>query len=307
MTARDLTTADGLRIRLRDDGRGAELILLHGFAGSGAEWDPFLPALVRLTRVLRPDLLGHGGSARPADPARHAVERQAADLAALLRAEGIASLHLVGYSFGARIALRLALDAPELVRSLFLESPSAGIADPAARAERRAADAALAELLEREGIGPFADRWEALPIFAGEDALPPEERDRRRAALRANDPAGLAASLRGAGQGAMDPLHDRLGTLALPVTVLAGERDAAGVERAQAVAAAIPGARLVIVPGASHAVHRTDPDRFRRELATHLVHAMEVCSADSCAVRVPDLRPLAADPVTTPASTRSPA
>lgn len=315
---RTIAAPDGVRYAIADDGRGAELVLLHGFTGSGAEWDPFVPMLARLTRVLRPDLLGHGGSDRPADPARHDVARQAADIAAYVRGEGIARIDLAGYSFGARVALRLALDHPALVRSLLLVSPSAGIADPAARAARRAADEALADDLEREGIDPFVARWEALPLFASERTLPAVVQQRQRAARLANDAAGLAASLRGAGQGAMASMHGELGRLAIPVTVLAGALDATGGERAREVAGAIRDARLVVLPDAGHAPHREDPDRFARELATHLVRVMEVCSIDTCAVHVPDARPIAAAvpstvPSTvpsidrTPTSTRSPA
>ncbi|MFO1541415.1 MAG: 2-succinyl-6-hydroxy-2,4-cyclohexadiene-1-carboxylate synthase [Chloroflexota bacterium] len=299
---RRVAARDGVGYALADDGRGSALVLLHGFTGSGADWAPFVPMLARTTRVLRPDLLGHGASDHPTDPARHDVARQAADIAAALRAEAIERIDLAGYSFGARVALRLALDDPALVRSLFLESPSAGFADPAARAARRAADDALAAELERDGIAAFVARWEALPIFARERALPPEVRERQRAARLANDPAGLAASLRGAGQGVMAPMHGELGRLATPVTVLAGADDATGAGRAREVAAAVPGARLVVVGDAGHAPHREKPERYVRELATHLVRTMEVCSRDSCAVHVPDDRPIPA-----PTPHRSPA
>jgi hypothetical protein len=297
---------DGVRYAVADDGRGAELLLLHGFTGSSAGWDRFVPMLARLTRVLRPDLLGHGGSDSPTDPARHDVGRQAADLAAILRAEGIARVDLIGYSFGARVALRLAIDAPELVRSLLLESPSAGIADPAARAARRTADDALADDLQRDGIEPFVRRWEAQPIFAAERALPDATRTAIRSERLANDPAALAASLRGAGQGVMAPMHDALGVIGVPATVIAGALDETGTARARDVATRIPGARLVVLPGAGHAPHRELPDRYARELAAHLARVMDVCSVDSCGVHVPDPRPVATAVPSTLAAPASP-
>lgn len=293
--------ADGIRYAIASSGVGVPVLLVHGFTGSGAAWTPFRPALERLTRPVAVDLLGHGASDAPPDPARHAVERQAADLAAFLRADDLAPAHVAGYSFGARVALRLAVDHPDVVRSLVLESPSAGIADAAARAERRAADERLAQLLEREGIAAFVERWEALPLFAGERTLPAEARHAIRAERLRNDPQGLAASLRGAGQGVMAPLHDALPGLAVPATVIAGALDQAGLPRAGAVASAIPSARLVVVPDVGHAVHREAPVRFARELAAHLVRSSEFCTSDRCAV--PDAAP---DPtaITTPARSR---
>jgi len=283
---------DGTTYRVRRSGAGAPVLLLHGFTGSSADWEPFRPALERLTQPVAVDLLGHGASDGPRDPVRHAVERQAADLAALLRAERLAPAHVTGYSFGARVALRLALDHPDVVASLVLESPSAGIADAAAREERQIADERLAQLLATEGIAAFTDRWEMLPLFATERALPLAAREEIRAGRLRNDPLGLAASLRGAGQGAMAPMHGELVRLAVPTTVIAGALDEAGRPRAESVAGTIPSARLVVVPGAGHAVHREQPDRFVRELAGHLVRHSDVCATEQCLV--PDAHPIPA-------------
>ncbi|MFN8621641.1 MAG: alpha/beta fold hydrolase [Chloroflexota bacterium] len=283
------TAPDGTRYAVTRSGQGTPVLLLHGFTGRADDWMPFRPALERLTAPIAVDLLGHGASDAPHDPARHAVERQAADLAAFLRAQGAAPAHVAGYSFGARVALRLAVDHPDVVASLLLESPSAGIADPDARAARRAADDDLARDLERDGIAAFVERWEALPLFAGERALPAADRAATHAARLRNDPYGLAASLRGAGQGAMAPLHEALATITVPTTVIAGALDQAGLPRAQSVARAIPSARLVVVPETGHAVHREQPARLARELAAHLVRSSSFCTTEQCVV--PDAAP----------------
>jgi 2-succinyl-6-hydroxy-2,4-cyclohexadiene-1-carboxylate synthase len=262
---------DGVRYETRVGGRGPAVLLLHGFTGRGADWGPFLPALRRVATTIVVDLLGHGRSDAPADPARHALERQADDLAAILRRTKAVPATVVGYSFGARVALRLAADAPDVVRSLLLESPSAGIADPTERAARGAADEALAERIERDGIEAFVDTWwETAPVFASERRLPAATRARFRAGRLRNSPAALAGSLRGAGQGAMTPLFDRLPGFVVPTLVVAGRLDAPGFERARAVASAIPGARLEPIEGAGHAAHRERPAVFRRLLIDHL-------------------------------------
>jgi 2-succinyl-6-hydroxy-2,4-cyclohexadiene-1-carboxylate synthase len=252
---------DGASYEVRTGGVGPPLLLIHGFTGRGSDWAPFLPALGKKTTTITVDLLGHGESDSPAEPARHAIERQAADLAAILRRLGAAPAAVVGYSLGARVALRMAVASSGVVARLMLESPSAGIVGPADRAARRDTDEQLARLLDREGIEAFVDRWENLPLFVPERALGDEARARLHAARLRNRPGGLAASLRGAGQGAMEPLHGRLSSVNAPTIVLAGALDEAGSERARGIAAGIPGARLAIMEGVGHAPHREAPDR----------------------------------------------
>jgi 2-succinyl-6-hydroxy-2,4-cyclohexadiene-1-carboxylate synthase len=262
--------SNGVRYEVRPAGGGPPLLLVHGFTGRGSSWAAHLPALRRTRRTIVVDLLGHGRSDAPLEPARHAVECQADDLATLLRELDAAPAAVVGYSMGARIALRLAIESPELVERLVLESPSAGIADPATRERRRRADAELAVRIERDGMAAFADAWATEPIFASQAALPERVRARIRRERLANRPAGLAASLRGAGQGSMIPLHDRLGEIRCPTLVVAGQLDPRGRERAEAIAAGIPGAGLFIEPGAGHRIHLERPAAFRRAVLDFL-------------------------------------
>ncbi len=81
-----------------------------------------------------------------------------------------------------------------------------------------------------------------------------------------NDPAGLAASLRGAGTGRMGSLWDSLPTLDLPVLVMAGERDAKFCAIGERLAAAIPQADYVVVPGAGHQLPLEAPEFVARAL-----------------------------------------
>lgn len=254
---------DGLGWEVRARGAGEPVLLVHGFTGRGASWGGHAAALRRAFRSVVVDLPGHGRSGT-ADPARLSVERTADDLAAILGRLDAAPAHVVGYSLGARVALRLAVAHPAAVRRLVLESPSAGLATSAERDARRAADEDLAESIERDGVAAFVDRWEAQPVFASHAALPPARAGRQRAIRLANRPDGLAASLRSAGQGAMTPLFDRLASVAAPTLVIAGSLDATGRARAEAVAAGIPTARLVVVDGAGHTPHLERPRAFRR-------------------------------------------
>ena len=246
----------GMTWTVRVGGRGRPVLFLHGFTGSSLSWAG-IAGLGSRVRAIVPDLPGHGGTGWE----RASVEQTADDLATIVRSLGAPRVDVVGYSMGARIALRLAADHPDTVGRLVLESPSAGIADPTTRAARVAEDAERARLVVTEGIEAFAARWEAEPVLAGEAALPDGARARQAAIRRSHAPIGLAASLVYAGQGAMEPLHDRLAAIASPTLVVAGVDDPVRA-RAEEVAAAIPGARLALVPGAGHAPHLERPDRF---------------------------------------------
>jgi 2-succinyl-6-hydroxy-2,4-cyclohexadiene-1-carboxylate synthase len=289
---------EGMTWTVRVAGHGRPVLFLHGFSGSGLSWAG-VAGLGSRCRAIVPDLPGHGGTAWDADSAaspaapdaqepgvgaprpaaampdvrpRASVERTADDLATIVRRLGADRVDVVGYSLGARIALRLAVVHPDAVRSLVLEAPSAGIADPGGRAERAAADAERARLVVTEGIDAFAARWEAEPVLAGEAGLPGVARSRQGAIRRANTPLGLAASLVYGGQGAMEPLHGRLAEVASPTLVVVGADDPVRA-RGEEVAAGIAGARLAVVPGAGHAPHLERPDRFHALLVEFLTEA----------------------------------
>jgi 2-succinyl-6-hydroxy-2,4-cyclohexadiene-1-carboxylate synthase len=225
------------------DGR---VVLVHGFTQTLAAWGPVGERLARRREVVRVDLPGHGGS--------DTVRVEFAEAAGLLGACGGVGTY-VGYSLGGRLCLRLALDRPELVRALVLVGASPGIADPAVRAERRAADEALAGRIEHEGVAAFLDRWLAGPLFA---TLPAQAAG--RADRLANTAEGLAYALRRLGTGAQEPLWDRLRALHPPTLLVAGALDGRFAAIAGQMAAAIgPHARVALVHGAGHAVHLERP------------------------------------------------
>ena len=264
---------DWVAIAARDNGdrRNPALLLLHGFTGSGSVWAGLTPGLRRRgLRTIAPDLPGHGRAGVPAEPASATVEGTADELARLLGRLDATPASVLGYSLGARIALGLAIAHPGVIDRLVLESPSAGIADPAEREARRRADEQLADELERDGLVAFIDQWERNPVFASHAKLDPRvARVQREFRLR-NTAAGLALSLRLAGQGAMQPLHDRLAEIARPTLVIAGALDPAR-SRAEQVAAGIPGARLAMVKGAGHTPHLERPAAFRRLVTDFLL------------------------------------
>jgi 2-succinyl-6-hydroxy-2,4-cyclohexadiene-1-carboxylate synthase len=237
------------------------VVLLHGFAGTGRLWDPVVARLDgERYRPLAPDLRGHGSAS-----SRRPVSFSAcvADVLGLVAGAG-GMFSLGGYSMGGRIALLVALAAPERIERLVLVSTTAGIEDSGQRGARRAADEALAERTAQGSIEAFADRWTAQPLFAG---TPPQAAASWRADILGNEPAALAAALLGIGTGAMDPLWDRLGELEMPATVLAGARDPKFLALGERLADALPRGELVVVDGAGHGIPREDPTAVAAALA----------------------------------------
>lgn len=259
-----------LHIEESGEGAGRPLLLLHGFTGSAATWRPFRDAWPG-TRQLAADLPGHGRSlAVPDRPRPHDIDGTIDALLAAMDDRGAGVFALLGYSMGGRVALRLALRAPERVAALIVVSASPGIADPDARARRLTADRALADRIEREGVPAFVDYWQSLPLWESQRRLPAAVRAALRAQRLRNDAGGLAASLRAAGAGADPRVLDALGGLRCPALLVAGALDPTYCDHAAAMGARLPEGRVAVVPDAGHAVHLEQPDRFRALVAEFL-------------------------------------
>jgi 2-succinyl-6-hydroxy-2,4-cyclohexadiene-1-carboxylate synthase len=255
---------DRVELNVEEAGEGPPLLLLHGFTGSAAGWAPQVAAWAPFVTMLAVDLPGHGRSGSPPEVAAYTMAATVADLVAVLDRIGVARAHVLGYSMGGRVALALALAHPDRVGALVLESASPGLADAGERATRIAADAALADRIEREGVPAFMAYWESLPLWASQARLSPEARAALRAGRLQNHPVGLANSLRGLGTGSQPPLWDRLPALACPTLLVAGGDDAKFRDLARRMAEAIPDNELLLVHGAGHAVHLEQPAVFAR-------------------------------------------
>jgi 2-succinyl-6-hydroxy-2,4-cyclohexadiene-1-carboxylate synthase len=262
-----LVEVNGVRlgVEMRGEARenNAALVMLHGFTGSAAGWGSHLDTLAAYgLRVIALDLPGHGQSDAPADPQRYAIEYCQQDILAALQELGVSQGQavLLGYSMGGRIALYTAFSG--FFRALILESASPGLEDPAEREQRRSSDEALAASIERDGVQAFIDRWEKLPLFASQSALPPESREALRRQRLNNRANGLAQSLRGVGTGVQPSLYARLPTLHIPVLLIAGELDTKFTSIARSMSQALPQSQLRIVPGAGHMIHLDQPEKF---------------------------------------------
>src|SRR5712692_10514960 len=258
---------NGIRLGIEQRGearkRGATLVMLHGFTGSAAGWGKHLDTLAAYgLRVIALDLPGHGQSDAPGGPQRYAIEYCQQDILAALQKLGVSpgEALILGYSMGGRIALYTAFSG--FFRALILESASPGLEDPAEREQRRVSDEALAASIEGEGVPPFIERCENLPLFASQSTLPSECREALHRQRLQNSATGLAQSLRGIGTGVQPSLYARLPTLHIPVLLIARALATKFTTIAWHMHRALPQSQLHIVPAAGHTVHLERPHDF---------------------------------------------
>jgi 2-succinyl-6-hydroxy-2,4-cyclohexadiene-1-carboxylate synthase len=252
------------------EGNGSPVVILHGFTGSCASVDGIARGLRDRHRTLRIDLIGHGASDAPTALAPYAFDRCVAQVADVVVALIEEPAHVVGYSLGGRLALALAAARPGLVKSVTTIGARAGLDDAAEREERVRDDEALAEAIERDGVPAFVERWMALPLFASQRRLGAERLARARAQRLENRAHGLANSLRGMGAGAQPPLRAGLPGLTAPACLVVGEEDERFHAIADDLAAALPDARVEVVPAAGHAAHLENEVAFLRGLREFL-------------------------------------
>jgi pimeloyl-ACP methyl ester carboxylesterase len=253
--------------------RGPLVLLVHGITGCAATWDPVTERLARDHRVLVPDLLGHGDSAKPRGD--YSLGAHAAGLRDLLIALGEERATIVGHSLGGGIAMQFAYQFAQRVERLALVS-SGGLGREVS-------------LLLRAAALPGAGR--VLPLIAAPwllDAGAATARALGRVGLRAgSDLSGMAQGIASLGsvearaafvatvQSVIDPggqrvnASDRLYLAAeVPTLIVWGERDPMiPVAHAHAAHAAMPGSRLELFEDAGHFPFHDDPERFAAVLA----------------------------------------
>ncbi len=248
----------GRRVAWRVGGDGEQALLLHcALAHSGA-FGPMMARLGDRLAMRALDLPGHGGT--DWDPARDIHDQAMEDALAMLAETGPA--HVVGHSFGGTVALRLAAEVPELVRSLTLIEPVmfaflADAGDPAYEAEI-AAQAGFHDAVRTGNWRAAADRFLARWGTAGGlDALPEGQAGyilARMPVIVASEPALLRR------EGRRLHLEDLRG-VAMPVLLVEGAESPAVVGAIlDAIETVLPQARRVSVPGAGHMLPVTHPD-----------------------------------------------
>lgn len=225
---------NGFRMYYEVHGRGPVLVLLHGGMGYGGQFVKQQPFLQQYCRVVIPDLCAQGRSGDRAGPlSYHAM---AEDVVALLDRLEVAQADVWGWSDGGVVALDLAIHHPDRVRKLVT----------------------FGAHFAPDGLNPTDAAWNATATPA---SLGPQAR--RDYQSRAPDPEHFeAATNKILEMWRTQPRFtlEQLGAIRAPALVCAGENDVVRRDHTEALAAAIPGARLWIVPGGSHSVLLEQPD-----------------------------------------------
>ena len=233
------------------------ILALHGFTGCGAD---FLPLAQQVGGEWHcPELPGHGpGSQLDCSP-QGTVDY----INKLLTYHHLSDTNqkiLLGYSMGARAALLHAAYHPEVWDTLILISGNPGIEDETERANRRIADAELAESIERLGVQAFLEFWEETPLIRSQKHITGNLRASMQANRLKNTRIGLAKSLRQFGQGDAPNLWPELGKLTVPALLITGEKDTKYTNIAQRMQAVLPHASHITIPNASHMPHLEQSD-----------------------------------------------
>jgi len=236
-------------------------VLLHGLGSSCRDWEFQEVALEERYRVVAVDLPGHGESTKARGPVT--IESMADDVVAVLAEIDGEPAHVVGLSLGACVALRLGLQAPARVRSLTLVNPFARVQPTGPSDVGR-----LLLRLTMLGVAPM--RLVGAHVARG--LFPwPEQRALYEAAvenLGATSRRGYAAALRALAQ---FDARGQVAAIRRPTLVVAGDRDGmVPLAPKLRLAAAIPGARIVVVPASGHATPYDQPVTFNRILLEFL-------------------------------------
>ena len=254
----------GQPARVREMGSGPAVVLVHGYPLDGAMWSGVARALMPRFRVVKPDLPGRGDTTAPS---AGTMEDYADFLEEILKGIG-APAGLAGFSMGGYAALALARRRPERLAALALVDTRAQSDDEAGRAKR---DEAIATV-RSGGVAPIADAM--VPKLLSASALANRDLvDRVRRIMLRQKPETVEADL--------TALRDRadsrsiLAGISIPTLVVVGAEDALTPPvDSEAMASAIPGARLTTIPGAGHLAPMERPGAVAAALSDFFAAAL---------------------------------
>jgi len=262
----------GARIYWDEQGRGEPVLLIMGLGYPSAMWHRTRPALAARYRTIALDNRGAGRSDTPPGP--YPIRLMVSDAAAVLEAAGIENAHVFGISMGGMIAQEFALQYPQRVWSLVLGCSAAG-GPTVVRAEAEATQM----LMRRDKMSPEQAAEAAVPFIY--DPTTPRERIDEDLAIRRPwfpTPEGYAAQLQGI---LAWEAYSRLGQIVAPTLVIHGESDRlVPPGNANLIAQRIPGAKLVMIPHASHLFLTDQTEVAHRAIFDFLVAQSARMAAD---------------------------
>lgn len=241
------------------------LVLLHAFPIGANLWEPQMRSIPPGWRLITPDLRGFGGSTDLDSLSALSMTDYAEDVADLIDELGITRAVIGGCSMGGYASLALYQSRPELFIGLVLANSRAGADSPEARANRRG----MLALVDREG--PQGVSREMMPRLLGKTTR--EQKPDCEATVRRWIKQQSPVAIRSAIHRMMHRVDSTplLAQVKVPTLVITGEEDEMiPVDESRRMASAIPGATLVVIPGAGHLANLEQPDAFNTALSTFL-------------------------------------
>jgi pimeloyl-ACP methyl ester carboxylesterase len=254
---------DGLRVAFQRRGDGPGLLLLHGGMSDSRVWRVELESLSDMFTVVAWDAPGCGGSSDPPDHFR--LPEYARCLDRLIEVLGLEQPHVLGHSWGSALALELYRQRPSGVSSLVLVGAYAGWAG-SLRPDEVARRLAVALRIADRPPSTF-EPASMQGVFS--DVLPEDRRRELMTIMSETRPVGtrtMAHALADA------DLRDLLPRIEAPTLLMYGDADErASLDVADALHAAIPGSRLVVMPGLGHECYLESAEAFDSEVRAFLL------------------------------------
>ena len=248
--------SNNLAIDYSDNGSGIPLLLIHGYPLRRTLWEPQITGLADVARVLAPDLRGHGGS--DPGPGPYSISVLADDCRGFLDTLGITRpVVFGGLSMGGYVVFEFYRKYPQRVAGLILVATRAGADSPEAKANRDKA----AMTAREKGVGTIVETMLPRMFSSKSSQTQPELMTRVRKMMASTSLAAVGGDL-----AAMRDRADSTAMLAQidkPTLILHGADDQLiPPAEAEATAAAIPNARLQILPDAGHLLNLEQPEAF---------------------------------------------
>ena len=262
-------SVNGVSFAYLDEGSGPPIVLVHGSVSDYREWSKQTAAFAKHYRVIAYSRRYHWPNLVAGKDADASVERQTDDLAAIIRALGIAPAHIVGHSLGGAVALNLALRYPELVNTLVLAEPAvSGVLGqtPDNEAVAKESQAIRAEMREAFASG---DAERIVRTYASHVA--PGDFEKASPEIRQMLIANVSAFQLDFTSSRSPFTCDDARRVSVPVLILFGDRSPLGLQRiAEAAARCMNAVGLVKLPQATHWMQHDQPRAFNKAVLAFL-------------------------------------
>jgi len=247
---------NGVQLYYEVHGEGFPLVLAHGYTASTELWQDQVAPFSEKYRLVIHDTRGHGQSEARADLSAYSLDLFVEDQKALLDHLGIAEAYVGGLSMGGMIAMRFALQYPQMVRALLLFDTAAG---PLA-GEWHSAREEVERLARSQGV--LAAMQRIYEARAGMGFPMPEPTPgvlRHMAGLQRMSPDGFVGA--GKALGEQESVLERLGEIKAPTLILVGDQDPL-LAPSRAMQERMPGCQFVLIKGATHGTCLWRPEAF---------------------------------------------